>query len=258
MGAALDMEKLASDLTEWIRQELKKSNGSKIVLGISGGKDSSVVAALAARAIGKENVYGVLMPNKRQDDIAFAYQLVTFLGINHVTCDISPMIEAFMQTLKTVEGQFFHETSNQTQINMPPRVRMTLLYAVSQSIDGSRVVNTGNLSEKWIGYTTLYGDTVGAFSPLGGLTSEEVMELGVYLNLPVALAKKVPADGLSGKTDEENIGFSYQVLNRYIREGICEDDAIKKKIDDMHKRNKFKFEPMKFFPSPLPIQAEDN
>ncbi len=257
MNGTLDMEKLTKELVAWIQRELKESGGSKIVLGISGGKDSSVVAALSVRAVGKENVYGVLMPNARQDDIADAYQLVELLDIAHVTCDISPMAEAFTAALQKPKGTFFDEISTQTRINMPPRIRMTLLYAISQSIEGSRVVNTGNLSERWIGYTTLYGDAIGAFSPLGGLTSEEVMELGVYLNLPIALAKKVPADGLSGKTDEDNIGFSYRVLNKYIRQGICEDEKIKEKIDNLHRRNKFKFEPMPFFPSPLPVLADE-
>ncbi len=257
MSGTVNMEKLTKELVAWMQTELSKSGGSKIVLGISGGKDSSVVAALSVRAVGKENVYGVLMPNARQDDIACAYQLVELLGIQHITCDIAPMVNAFTKTLEGPTGLFFDEVSSQTFINMPPRIRMTLLYAISQSIEGSRVVNTGNLSERWIGYTTLYGDTIGAFSPLGGLTSEEVMELGIYLNLPAVLARKVPADGLSGKTDEENIGFSYQVLNRYIRQGICEDAQIKAKIDCLHARNKFKFQPMAYFPSPLPILAKD-
>ena len=250
----LNMEKVTEELIEWIREQLRLTGGNKLILGISGGKDSSVVAALSAKAIGKENVYGVLMPDGIQQDIEYAHKLVDTLGINQITLNLENVTKAFHGLLdEAVENKFVEKISTQTNLNLPPRVRMTLVHALAQSIDDARVINTGNLSEKWIGYTTVYGDNTGAFAPLGGLTSDEVMELGVYLGLPDFLAFKAPSDGLTGKTDEDVIGFSYKVLNRYIRTGEIDDLETKAKIDRLHKMNAFKFEPIPFFPSPLPI-----
>ena len=135
----------------------------------------------------------------------------------------------------------------QTLQNIPPRVRMTTLYAVGQSVNG-RVVNTCNLSEDWVGYSTRYGDAAGDFSPLSHLTVAEIKEIGTVLNLPQNLIHKVPIDGLCGKTDEDNLGFTYATLDRYIRTGVCEDEEIKKKIDRMYAASRFKLELMPSFP----------
>ena len=136
--------------------------------------------------------------------------------------------------------------SMQSSINLPPRIRMSVLYAVSQTMNG-RVANTCNLSEDWVGYSTSYGDSVGDFSPLSNLTVTEVKAVGRELGLPGHLIDKVPADGLCGKTDEENLGFAYDVLDKYIRTGVCEDLEVKKKIDMMHNKNLFKLQPMPCF-----------
>lgn len=253
----LDMKKVTDDLILWIKDQLELSGGNKIILGISGGKDSSVAAALCALAIGKENVYGVLMPDGIQQDIEYAHTLVDTIGINKITLNIENITSAFKDLLdQSIDENFISGITKQTSLNLPPRVRMTLVHALSQSIDNARVVNTGNLSEKWIGYTTVYGDNTGAFAPLAGLTSDEVMDLGIYLGLPDFLAFKAPSDGLTGKTDEDVIGFTYKVLNKYIRTGEIEDQEIKEKIDHLHKINKFKFSPIPCFPSPLPINEK--
>lgn len=250
----LDMQKVTEDLVIWIKEQLKSSGGNKIILGISGGKDSSVAAALCALAIGKENVYGVLMPDGIQQDIEYAHTLVETIGINQITLNLENVTSAFKDLLnQAVDEDFVEDITKQTSLNLPPRVRMTLVHALSQSINDARVINTGNLSEKWIGYTTVYGDNTGAFAPLAGLTSDEVMDLGIYLGLPDFLAFKAPSDGLTGKTDEDVIGFSYEVLNKYIRTGEIEDQKIKEKIDYLHKINEFKFKPIPSFPSPLPV-----
>ena len=250
----LNMQKVTEDLVIWIKEQLKSSGGNKIILGISGGKDSSVAAALCALAIGKENVYGVLMPDGIQQDIEYAHTLVETIGINQITLNLENVTSAFKDLLnQAVDEDFVEDITKQTSLNLPPRVRMTLVHALSQSINDARVINTGNLSEKWIGYTTVYGDNTGAFAPLAGLTSDEVMDLGIYLGLPDFLAFKAPSDGLTGKTDEDVIGFSYEVLNKYIRTGEIEDQKIKEKIDHLHKINEFKFKPIPSFPSPLPI-----
>lgn len=251
-----DLETITDKLIDWIKSSLEKSGGDSVVLGISGGKDSSVVAALSARAIGKENVYGVLLPNGNQKDISFAYELCEELEIQHVNVPVDGISSEFFNSLNDLSSNNFIETiSDKTQLNLLPRIRMTMLYAISQSIRNSRVMNTGNLSEGWIGYTTLYGDNTGAFAPLADFTSEEVIEIGRYLGLKDKFVDKIPEDGLTGNTDEEVIGFSYSVLNKYIREGIIEDEKIKKKIDKMHRESRFKFDTMPVYENNLPIKA---
>lgn len=226
---------------QWIRDWFEENGRDcNAVVGISGGKDSSVVAALCVEALGKERVIGVLMPCGEQADIDMARRLVSFLGIRNYEVNVKAAVEGVLNALPEME------LSAQTRTNLPPRIRMTVLYAVSQSVNG-RVANTCNLSEDWVGYSTRYGDSVGDFSPLSRLTVTEVKAIGRELGLPADLVDKVPIDGLCGKTDEENLGFSYATLDRYIREGICEDAALKERIDTMHQRNLFKLELMPCF-----------
>lgn len=239
------MEKIKSDLIKWIKDWFKQ-NGPEcnVIVGISGGKDSSVVAALCAEALGKDRVIGVLMPNGEQADIDDSKQLVEHLGIKHYIINIKDSVDGILRNLEA-SGM---EISEQTRINLPPRIRMSTLYAVSQSHNG-RVANTCNLSEDWIGYSTRYGDSAGDFSPLAHLTVTEVRAIGALCHLPENLVQKTPSDGLCGKSDEEKIGFSYDVLDQYIRTGICEDAKIKEKIDRMYRMNRFKMEVMPSFPN---------
>ena len=233
-------EKTTNEAVQWIRDWFE-CNGKdcNAVVGISGGKDSSIVAALCVQALGKERVIGVLMPNGEQSDIDCAQKLVAHLGIENYTCNIKKAVDGVLESL--VESGL--EVSRQTTVNLPPRIRMATLYALSQSRNG-RVANTCNLSEDWVGYSTRYGDAAGDFSPLGKLTVEEVKAIGKYLGLPIDLVEKVPSDGLSGKTDEDNLGFTYAVLDRYIRTGVCEDEATKTRIDRLHTLNEFKLKPI--------------
>lgn len=231
----------------WIRDFFEKNGkGCNCVIGISGGKDSSVAAALCVEALGKDRVIGVLMPNGEQNDIDVAERLVEFLGIAGITVNIGPVVCAVAQGLRPSlpEG-----ISSQAEVNLPARIRMAVLYAVSQSKNG-RVVNTCNLSEDWVGYSTRYGDSAGDFSPLSGLTVTEVKLLGKAAGLPDEFVEKVPSDGLCGKSDEENLGFSYDVLDRYIRTGKIEDAAVREKIDRLHEKNLFKLQPMPKFMEP--------
>ena len=211
-------------------------------MGISGGKDSSVVAALCVEALGKDRVVGVLMPNGEQSDIDMAQLLVDHLGIKHYIINIKDAVEGVKNAMP--EG---FELSSQSLINLPPRIRMSTVYAVSQSLNG-RVANTCNLSEDWVGYSTRYGDSVGDFSPLSKLTVTEVKAIGRELGLPEVLIEKVPSDGLTGKTDEDNLGFTYAMLDKYIRTGEIEDMDAKARIDRLNKMNKFKLEIMPIFP----------
>ncbi len=240
---SFDAKKVCADCVEWIRNWFSQNgNGCKAVVGISGGKDSSVVAALCVEALGADRVLGVLMPQGEQFDINCSIDLCDALGIERVTINVKNAIDAVMAEIGDKVP-----VSQQTRFNLPPRIRMSVLYAVSQSVNG-RVANTCNLSEDWVGYSTKYGDSAGDFSPLSMLTVQEVKALGRELGLPEHLVEKTPIDGLCGKTDEDNLGFTYEVLDRYIRENVIDDAETKAKIDAMHERNLFKLKPMPVFP----------
>ena len=233
-------EKVKNECVEWIRQFFEENGKDcNAVVGISGGKDSSIVAALCVEALGKERVIGVLMPCGEQNDIDMAQLLVDTLGIKHYVVNIKEAVDGIINNIP-------FELQKQSLINLPPRIRMSTLYAVSQSNNG-RVANTCNLSEDWVGYSTRYGDAAGDFSPCSNLTVQEMKQIGRLLGLPDVLVDKVPIDGLCGKTDEDNLGFTYAELDRYIREGVIEDESKKAKIDRMHKMNEFKLKLMPAF-----------
>ncbi len=235
-----DAVKVKDECVGWIRDFFEKNGkGCNAVLGISGGKDSSVAAALCVEALGKDRVIGVLMPNGEQADIDASYLLVNHLGIKHFVVNIKDAVEG-------VKNAMPFDLSTQSVTNLPPRIRMSVVYAVSQTFNG-RVVNTCNLSEDFVGYSTRYGDAAGDFSPLSHLTVAEVKAIGAVLGLPKELVEKVPIDGLCGKTDEDNLGFTYAELDRYIRTGEIENEEHKAKIDRMHEMNKFKLELMPSF-----------
>lgn len=239
----MDCLKIKDECVNWIRDFFEKNGkGCNAIIGISGGKDSSTVAALCVEALGADRVIGVLMPNGVQSDIDDAKKLVKHLNIKHFIINIKASVDGIIKEMK----ESGIEVLNQTIINLPPRIRMSTLYAVSQSHNG-RVANTCNLSEDWVGYSTRYGDAAGDFSPLANLTVQEVKEIAKALNLPIELVEKVPSDGLSGLSDEQKIGFTYATLDKYIRTGVCEDPEIKEKIDRMHKNNLFKLQLMPAF-----------
>lgn len=235
-------EKVKNDCVAWIRRFFEENGkGCNAVVGISGGKDSSVTAALCVEALGRDRVIGVLMPCGEQGDIDCAYRLCEHLGIRYFVVNVKDAVEGVRNNLPK-ELTLTEQTLN----NIAPRVRMTTLYAVSQSVNG-RVANTCNLSEDWVGYSTRYGDSVGDFSPLSRLTVKEVKEIGYVLGLPRELVDKTPIDGLCGKTDEDNLGFTYAELDRYIRTGEIDDAEKKALIDRKHKMNLFKLSLMPIF-----------
>ncbi len=237
-----DAVKTKSDCVAWIKDFFERNGKDcNAVVGISGGKDSSVAAALCVEALGRDRVIGVLMPQGKQHDIDMAYMLVNHLGIKHYEINVADAVEG---VLKSMPADL--DVSVQSKVNLPPRIRMSVLYAVSQSLNG-RVVNTCNLSEDWVGYSTRYGDAAGDFSPMANLTVTEVKEIGRVLGLPDELVDKVPIDGLCGKTDEENLGFTYAELDRYIRTGVIDDLDKKAIIDKKHKMNLFKLQLMPTF-----------
>lgn len=241
----IDAKIVKNEVVQWIRDWFDKNGKDCMaVVGISGGKDSSVVAALCVEALGKDRVIGVLMPNHIQDDIKYSHLLCEYLGIKNYTVDVGGAIDELLNNIHFRATDI--EISDQTKTNLPARIRMATLYAISQSMNG-RVANTCNLSEDWVGYATRYGDAAGDFSPLSQLTVTEVKAIGRELGLPSELVDKTPTDGLCGKTDEDNLGFTYAELDAYIRDGIEPSEEVKAKIDSMHEKNLFKLQLMPSF-----------
>ena len=239
-------------LLEWMAEQMNACHGKTAVIGISGGKDSSTVAAMAVAAYGRDHVYGVLMPDGIQPDIDYSQALVEHLQIPHCTCNIHDAVAGVLSQLE----QAGLTPSRQTKVNLPSRVRMATLYAVAQSVEGGIVINTSNLSEDWVGYCTIYGDSAGAFSPLGMYTTEEVVALGRQLGLPEKFLIKPPSDGLTGLTDEDNLGFPYRAVNEYVRRGVVDPD-IKERIDALHRASRFKFQTLPVYHNGLPMALTD-
>ena len=234
-------KKTKDDIVQWIRDYFKQNGPNcDAVVGISGGKDSSVVAALCVEALGKERVVGVLMPCGEQADIEDSKRIVEHLGIRSYLVNIQSPVDSilFRVSIKM-------EVSEQTKTNLPARIRMATLYAIAQSLpNGGRVANTCNRSEDFVGYSTKFGDSAGDFSPLANLMVHEVIQIGYELGIPVDLVDKVPSDGLCGKTDENNLGFTYAQLDNYISKGTSCSADIDKRISDLHTRNLHKLAPM--------------
>ena len=251
-----DAVKAKNDCVQWIRDWFEKNGkGCNAVIGISGGKDSSIVAALCVEALGKDRVFGVLMPNTIQSDISDSYTLIEHLGIDFMTVDIGLSVDSLLCGINAPKNGKGIMISNQTRVNLPPRIRMATLYAVSQSLNG-RVVGTDNASEAYIGYSTRWGDNVADVMPILNFTSEEVVAIGDVLGLPYELTHKTPSDGLCGKTDEDNFGFTYKALNKYILTGECEDEKVKAKIDELHNKNLFKTQPIPSF-MPMGVRIDE-
>ncbi|MCL1836474.1 MAG: NAD(+) synthase [Treponema sp.] len=236
-------EKTKDEATHWIREYFDNNGtGLSAIVGLSGGKDSSIVAALCVQALGADRVYGVLMPQGEQWDLQVAQELVSHLGIRHCVINIGETVDSLAGSI--AKGGL--SMNRQAAVNAPARIRMAAIYAAAAVI-GGRVANTCNLSEDWVGYSTKFGDSAGDFSPLSRLTVTEVKAVGRALGLTPQFIDKTPEDGLTGLSDEENLGFSYETLDRYIREGVCEDTVIKEKIDRLHRDSLHKINPMPCF-----------
>ena len=235
--------KESEKVIEWIKQYFK-DNGKdcNAIIGISGGCDSSVTAALLVKALGKDRVIGVLMPNGNQYDIDCSYQLVKFLDIKHYVININ---KPYLELTNEIDTKLKIDSKSYDiyRTNTPSRLRMATLYGISSLFNG-RVANTCNLSEDYIGYSTKFWDSAGDFSPISNFTKTEVRELGEELGLPKNLVYKVPEDGMSFKSDEEKLGFTYEVLDKYIRTGEIDDLKIKENIDKMHLANLHKIQLM--------------
>lgn len=237
-----DYNKLKDDIIKNIRDWFDE-NGSKAtaVIGISGGKDSTVAAALLVESLGKDRVLGVMMPNGFQPDISDSERVVKILGIRSITENINTIYATFIQQLMTTGIN----VSEDTTINLPPRLRMAILYAIAQSLpEGGRVINTCNYSEDYVGYSTKYGDSAGDISILGNCFVSEVIGIGDALGLPHNLVHKAPSDGLCGKTDEDRFGFTYDDIETYVLTGTTGNAEIDAKILKMHKASRHKYTEM--------------
>ena len=230
----------------WIKEYFKENGPNSVaVIGISGGCDSSVCAKLLVEALGKDRVIGVLMPNGFQHDIDISNMLVKLLDIKYYVIDISGSVDKLREEIYN-KLEIDPNKYDVYRTNTPARIRMTTLYGISALYNG-RVCNTCNLSEDWIGYSTKFGDSAGDFSPISHFTKTEVRQLGRELGLPSVFVDKIPEDGMSGKSDEEKLGFTYEVLDKYIRTGEIDNLETKEKIDRLHKMNLHKIEPMKAY-----------
>lgn len=239
-----NVKKVTNELIQWIKEWFDKNGlGCNAVIGISGGKDSTIAAAICVKALGNDRVIGVILPNGEQDDIDDAYDVCSLLNIKYYEINIKDTYETVIKHQESCGIKM----TEQAKQNLAPRLRTNELRTVCQNLNG-RLINTCNLSENWVGYATVGGDAEGDVSLFHNLTVQEIIAIGNYLGLPKTLVEKVPSDGLCGKTDEDNLGFTYKVLDKYIRTGVCEDLKIKEIIDKKHTQNLFKLNPMPSFP----------
>lgn len=236
------MKQIKADIIEYIKNYVATSHAKGVVIGMSGGKDSFVVAKLCCEAIGKENVLGIIMPKGKMTDVDDAIKSCEFLKIRYEVANIENSFKDTVVLTKNILKT--EELSSVTMLNISPRLRMNLLYAVGGTL-GFLVANTSNLSERMVGYSTKWGDGVGDFAPIANLTKTEVCELGLELGLPDELVNKKPSDGLTGKTDEDVMGFSYAELDNFIRNGAKGENF--EKILKMHKVSAHKRNPISSF-----------
>lgn len=242
------MQQKTEAVINWIREQFKDIPEGKAIIGISGGKDSTIAAALCAKALGADRVVGVMMPQGHQIDINDSREVCKYLGIYHMEINIGAICNGLCNLID-MEYDFDKCCINNPMIktNLPARIRMTTLYAVAALYPNSRVVNTCNYSEDFVGYSTKYGDAAGDFSPLGSLTVREVLEIGDDLGLPHHLVHKAPSDGMCGKTDEDNLGFTYEELDGFLLGESSLTPETMSKVARLHKTTRHKYTPMPTF-----------
>lgn len=225
----------ADRVVTWIREYMAKYGpNSPIVIGISGGKDSAAVAAASVAAVGSDRVVGILMPLGTQKDIQVAEDCCRFLKIKRMNYNIGSLYNDSWNRLRATGFRDFAQPNDIVKFNHPARIRMMILYLIANQI-GGRVANTCNMSESYVGYDTKWGDQCGDFSPFQNYTASEIIQMGIAMGMPEKAMKKAPADGMCGQTDEDRWGFSYEILDAYLR-GAEIDPTIAAKIEEMHRR----------------------
>ena len=243
-------------IIEFLKDYQLKTNVKGYVIGISGGKDSTIVAKLLVDAIGSDKVLGILMPNGKQSDLSDSIEVCRLLNIDYQIVNIKQSYDAIVNQIEDCVSGLFpgdyvqkavtevnndtYYVTKQAKTNIAPRLRMTTLYAIAQSL-GYRVAGTGNYSEHYIGWCTKWGDMACDINPIAHLTCTDVVALGDYLKLPEHLVHKIPADGLTDKSDEDNFVFTYSELDRFLTKGESNVDvSIASKIIKMHDRSTHK------------------
>ena len=228
------------NIVGWIKDYFVDQPAAEAVVGISGGKDSTIAAALLVRALGPDRVIGVMMPNGEQKDIGDAKKVCKILGIKNLTVNIEKACTGVYDALESAY-EYVNIYQNETLLtNTPARIRMATLYAVA-ALHHGRVCNTGNRSELYVGYTTKYGDLAGDFALLKNYTVREVLAIGDQLTeIPEELIHKAPTDGMSGLTDEDKLGFTYAQVDAFILNGVRPDIGTYTKIMAAHDRNTHK------------------
>ena len=235
------VEEEIKHIVDWIKHYfIRNGADSKAIIGISGGKDSTIAAALCVKALGPDRVIGVLMPHGKQEDIEDARKVCNILGIQSVEINIGETCLCLYEAINTgCDYENSVSANKAVTTNLPARIRMTTLYAMAAEL-GGRVCNTCNRSENYVGYSTKYGDHAGDFSPLGNYTVRELLAIGDALDLPHDLVHKTPSDGMCGSSDEDNLGFTYEELDAYLLEGIAPAYESLKLIEQAHTRNMHK------------------
>lgn len=238
------MEQEVKKIIAWVKKYVEKSNAKGVVIGNSGGKDSAVVMAIAVNAIGKENVLAVAMPCLSiKSDLEDANLVADTFGVKMITVDLS---NTYLNMEEEIQKALKEEISNDSKTNMKPRLRMTALYSIAQTL-GYLVIGTGNLCEKFVGYTTKWGDSAYDFNPIANFTVEEVLEIGKILGVPDKIINKAPNDGLGSGTDEEKMGILYSQITEYIKTGKTEPNVMKK-IEELNKKSEHKRKPSPVYP----------
>lgn len=243
-----------NEVINWIKDYFKDNENGKAIIGISGGKDSTIAAALCVEALGADRVIGVLMPNGIQEDIKDSYAVCDYLKIDYLEINICDAYNGLLDNIaisindwnesKEKRGFRIVRGNPMVRTNTPARLRMATLYTVAALYPNSRVVNTCNRSEDYVGYSTKFGDAAGDFSPLGNLTVREVLEIGDELGLPEHLVHKAPSDGMCGKTDEDNLGFTYEELDNFLLGTATINENTMQKIERLHNATRHKYTPM--------------
>ena len=246
MKKEFNVQKETKNIIDFIKNYYKENKLKGAIIGISGGKDSAVVAGLFTKALGKENVIGVTLPcNSKEEDKKDAKLISDYYGFKLINFDITNVFNSFKSELNNL-GIFTDEQTKNSDINLKPRLRMASLYylaALYSFVNNGTylVAGTSNKCELYVGYFTKGGDSVHDISPIADFTVEEVIKIGEYLNVPRKVLYKAPNDGLSNQTDEDKLGVKYDEIASYIYDKSLVDKITRQKIEKLHNNSKHKF-----------------
>lgn len=241
-----DVEREVSNIIEFIRKYYRENNLGGVILGISGGKDSAVVAGLFTLALGAENVLGVTLPCHSRDDDKIDAKLVSdYYGFELINFDLTNVYDTFKNELTNL-GEFTDVETKNSDINLKPRFRMATLYYLAALYSSLRkktylVAGTSNKCELFVGYFTKGGDSVHDIAVIADFTVEEVIKIGEYINVPFKVLYKTPDDGLSNQSDEDKLGVKYSQIASYSEDENSVPQDVAKRIRRLHENSRHKF-----------------